>query len=98
MRERPTTGIGTEDLRAEYRRAVCNYLDCKDEESLRHVWSLGRNAMGEGIEILELADLHHQTAAVHAFPEAFTRANCAEAVKTISAFCASCPAWALERE
>ena len=50
---------GLEDLTRDYRAAFLRYLPRQEEAALRTGYELGRQAVTEGISILELVRLHH---------------------------------------
>lgn len=50
-----------EDLRRDYRVAFLRYLDHGDEAALSDGYDLGRRALRDGIPLLELARIHHET-------------------------------------
>jgi len=48
------------DLERNYRAAFLRYLPSQDEAALHVGYQIGRAAVGEGLSILELAQVHHQ--------------------------------------
>ena len=48
-----------DDLVRSYRVAFLRYLDHRREAALASGYELGRSALGEGISVLEVAQLHH---------------------------------------
>ena len=51
------------DLRDQYTRTLQDYLAEAGETKLHHAYELGRQALAEGLGILEMASLHHQALA-----------------------------------
>jgi hypothetical protein len=49
-----------DDLERNYRAAFLRYLPSQDEAALHVGYELGRSAVGDGLSILELAQVHHQ--------------------------------------
>ena len=54
-------------LTERYTRALRDYLDGADEDALIKAYELGREAVGSGVGVVELA-LLHQAAAAHLVP------------------------------
>jgi len=52
------TAVG--DLERNYRAAFLRYLPRQDEAALHVGYQIGRAAVGDGLSILELAQIHHQ--------------------------------------
>lgn len=50
-----------EDLRRDYQVAFLRYLDHGEEAALSDGYDLGRRALRDGIPLLELARVHHET-------------------------------------
>jgi len=48
------------DLERNYRAAFLRYLPNQDEAALHVGYQIGRTAVGDGLSILELAQVHHQ--------------------------------------
>src|SRR5258706_16308406 len=48
------------DLSSEYKMALQEFLDGGGEAALKDAYSLGRQALDQGIGVLELASAHHQ--------------------------------------
>jgi hypothetical protein len=48
------------DLERNYRAAFLRYLPSQDEAALHVGYQIGRAAVGDGLSILELAQVHHQ--------------------------------------
>ena len=48
------------DLERNYRAAFFRYLPNQDEAALHVGYQIGRAAVGDGLSILELAQVHHQ--------------------------------------
>jgi hypothetical protein len=48
------------DLERNYRAAFLRYLPNQDEAALLVGYQIGRAAVGDGVSILELAQVHHQ--------------------------------------
>ena len=51
------------DLRDQYTRTLHDYLAEAGETNLHHAYELGRQALAEGLGILEMASLHHHALA-----------------------------------
>ena len=49
-----------QDLERNYRAAFLRYLPSQDEAALHVGYQIGRAAVGDGLSILELAQVHHQ--------------------------------------
>jgi hypothetical protein len=49
-----------DDLERNYRAAFLRYLPSQDESALHVGYEIGRAAVGDGLSILELAQVHHQ--------------------------------------
>ena len=49
-----------EHLTRDYRVAFLHYLPRREEAALTRGYELGRNAVAEGLSILELARVHHE--------------------------------------
>ena len=49
-----------DDLERNYRAAFLRYLPRQDEAALHVGYHIGRAAVGDGLSILELAQVHHQ--------------------------------------
>ena len=47
------------DLRDQYTRTLNDYLAEAGEANLHHAYELGRQALAEGLGILEIASMHH---------------------------------------
>jgi hypothetical protein len=47
-------------LSRDYRAAFLRYLPRREEAPLHKAYELGRAALGEGISLLELAQVHHE--------------------------------------
>ena len=48
-----------QSLQREYATTLGNHLATADEASLHRAYELGRNALGEGLGVLDLVLLHH---------------------------------------
>jgi hypothetical protein len=48
-----------DDVARTYRVSFLRYLDRREEVALHHAYELGRTAIGRGVSILALAQLHH---------------------------------------
>ena len=48
------------DLERNYRAAFLRYLPSQDEAALHVGYQIGRGAVGDGLSILELAQVHHK--------------------------------------
>ena len=48
------------DLERNYRAAFLRYLPSQDEAALHVGYQIGRAAVGDGLSILDLAQVHHQ--------------------------------------
>src|SRR3989475_11759193 len=51
------------DLRDQYTRSLQDYLAEAGETNLHHAYELGRQALAEGLGILEIASMHHHALA-----------------------------------
>jgi hypothetical protein len=51
---------GLEELTRDYRVAFLLYLPRRQEAALHRGYELGRNAVADGLSILELARIHHE--------------------------------------
>jgi Phosphoserine phosphatase RsbU, N-terminal domain len=51
---------GLDELTRNYRVAFLLYLPRREEAALTRGYELGRNAVAEGLSILELARVHHE--------------------------------------
>ena len=49
-----------DELAEQYRRALRDYLDDAGETALARAYELGRNAVVDGLGVLEMAALHHE--------------------------------------
>lgn len=49
-----------DDLRRDYRVAFLQYLPRHEEAALSRGYELGRNAVRDGLSLLELARIHHE--------------------------------------
>jgi len=49
-----------DELAAQYRRALEDYLDGAGETALARAYELGRKAVADGLGVLEMAALHHE--------------------------------------
>jgi len=49
-----------DELAAQYRRALEDYLDGAGETALARAYELGRKAIADGLGVLEMAALHHE--------------------------------------
>jgi hypothetical protein len=50
-----------EDIRRDYQVAFLRYLDHGEEAALADGYDLGRRALRDGVPLLELAQVHHET-------------------------------------
>jgi hypothetical protein len=50
---------GLEDVARDYRVAFLRYLPRREEAALHRGYSIGRQAVSDGLSILELAQIHH---------------------------------------
>lgn len=78
------------DLGSSYTAAFLTYLADGDERARRAAYELGRRAVGAGLGMMDVADVHHQAVAAAlqrgAPPEAATRAAGDFLLETLSAF------------
>ena len=49
-----------EELSQQYRSALEHYLSFAEEAALESAYEIGRNALGDGLGVLEMASMHHQ--------------------------------------
>jgi PAS domain S-box-containing protein len=67
------------DLRDQYTRTLQDYLAEAGETNLHHAYELGRQALAEGLGILEMASLHH-----HALATVAGSVRAPEEIRTIT--------------
>jgi hypothetical protein len=53
--------VDLEHLRRDYRVAFLGYLATRDESALNAGYVIGRRAVEEGVSLLELSRIHHET-------------------------------------
>jgi hypothetical protein len=50
---------GLDRLTQDYRAAFLRYLPRRDEVALARGYEIGRSAVGQGVSVLDLAQIHH---------------------------------------
>lgn len=80
----------TKDLSREYQAALKDFLAGGGEASLKDAYLLGRQALEQGVGVLDLADIHHQALlALLGRPDAPAR-NTRKIIKQAGGFLAEC--------
>ena len=51
---------GLDELTRDYRVAFLHYLPRREEAALNRAYELGRQAVADGLSILEMARIHHE--------------------------------------